>query len=474
MYFLFLINLLQVFLIGRTIILENRSPGNTMTWIFILALFPGLGFILYIVFGKKTRGEIFCNKHIPDTPLKPWGRDYQSYPNSEELKPSLNTGAELRLVNLHINSGFAPITQLNQVKILLNGEEKFQELFNAIEKAVHHIHLSYYIFNDDEIGEDVLKILARKVTEGVEVRVILDGLGSISISGSFMKSMRKAGIQANWFFPLRFPYLTAKLNLRYHRKIVVVDGSIGFLGGLNIGDEYLSRDSQLGFWRDTHLKIEGEAVQALQGIFLNDWYFVTRQEINGEQYYPELRVSQNIPIQILASGPDSKWKSILHSFFSSITLAQHRVYIETPYFIPDQSLIMALKTAALSGIDVHLIVQGNPESKLTFLAMNSYFEELLQCGIKIFQYMKGTLHAKILIVDNHLALVGSANMDMRSFLLDFEVCAYIYDQSTTEQLIDHFEMDLEECQEIKLKEIQSRSFTERLKESCARVFSPLL
>ncbi|SDI31528.1 cardiolipin synthase [Desulfosporosinus hippei DSM 8344] len=445
-----------------------------MTWIFILTLFPGLGFILYIVFGKKTRGEIFRNKHIQDTPLRPWVRDHQTYSNSEELKPSLNTGSELKLVNLHINSGFAPLTQHNQVEILLNGGEKFQELFNALEKAVHHIHLSYFIFNDDEIGEDVLKILARKVTEGVEVRVILDGLGSISISGSFMKSMRKAGIQANWFFPLRFPYLTAKLNLRYHRKIVVVDGSTGFLGGLNIGDEYLSRDSKLGFWRDTHLKIEGEAVQTLQGTFLNDWFFVTRQEINGEQYYPETGISQNLPIQILASGPDSKWKSILHSFFSSITMAQHRVYIETPYFIPDQGLIMALKTAALSGIDVRLIVQGIPEHQLTFLAMNSYFEELLQAGVKIYQYMKGTLHAKILIVDDNQALVGSANMDMRSFLLDFEISAYIYDETTTEHLSESFEQDLKDCSEVTLEEVQSRSFTERLKESCARLFSPLL
>ncbi|AFQ44153.1 cardiolipin synthase [Desulfosporosinus meridiei] len=473
-YFILLINLLQVFLIGTTILLENRSPGNTMTWIVILALLPGLGFILYTVFGKKTRGEIFRNKHIQDNQIKPWVRDQRSCTNSEEMKPSLKTDSALKLVNLHINSGFAPLTQHNQVDILLNGGEKFQELFNALETAVHHIHLSYYIFNDDEIGKDVLKILARKVTEGVEVRVILDGMGSHSISGSFINSMRKAGIQANWFFPIRFPYLTSKLNLRYHRKIVVVDGSIGFLGGLNIGDEYMSRDSKLGFWRDTHLRIQGKAVQTLQAIFLNDWYFVTHQEINGERYYPETKISQNLPIQILASGPDSKWKSILHSFFSSITMAQHCIKIETPYFIPDKSLIMALKTAALSGIDVRLIVQGIPENKLTFLAMNSYFEELLQSGIKIFQYMKGTLHAKILIVDNHLALVGSANMDMRSFFLDFEVSAYIYDQSTSKRLIDHFEMDLEECSEIKLEEIQSRSFIERVKESSARILSPLL
>jgi len=356
----------------------------------------------------------------------------------------------------------------------LNGGEKFQALFNALEGASNHIHLSYFIFKDDEIGEDVLKILARKVVEGVEVRVLLDGMGSMSISGGFMRSMRQAGIQAEWFFPIRFPYITSRLNLRYHRKIVVVDGRTGFMGGLNIGDEYLSRDPNLGFWRDTHLKFEGETVHTLQSIFLNDWYFVTRQEVQGARYFPQTFISQVLPVQIVGGGPDSNWPSILQGFFSAITMAKHSVSIETPYFIPDESLLMALKTAALSGLDVRLIVQGIPEHNLTYLAMHSYFEELLQAGVKIYKYMKGTLHAKIFFSDNHLASVGSANMDLRSFLLDFEICAFVYDQALVERLKLDFEQDLNESIELVLKTFQARPVYERFKESSARLFSPVL
>lgn len=473
-YFLLFINFLQVVFLGTVIILENRTPEKTMTWLLILGLVPLLGFILYIIFGRKTQSPLFRSKHIPDNPLIRTIRQQQSDLKEGHMIFSASTKTDIKLVSVHLNTGFAPLTVRNQVEVLLNGGEKFEALFNSLEGANHHIHLSYYIFNDDEIGADVLKILTRKVAEGVEVRVLLDGVGSIKVSGSFIRSMREAGIQAEWFFPIRFPYITSKLNLRYHRKIVVVDGRTGFMGGLNIGDEYLSRDSKLGFWRDTHLKLEGEAVHTLQSIFLNDWHFVTRKEFKGDSYFPQTNISSNLPIQILASGPDSNNSSILVSFFSMITMAKQSVSIETPYFIPDESLIMALKTAALSGLDVRIIVQGIPEHKLTYWAMNSYFQELLQVGVKIFKYMKGTLHAKVLLIDDRLASVGSANMDLRSFLLDFEICNIIYDQSITEHLKQDFELDLKESNEVILKEFQDRSGLERSKESIARLFSALL
>ena len=348
------------------------------------------------------------------------------------------------MVSLLLKSGVSPITLHNQVEILLNGGEKFQALFNALEGARDHIHLSYFILKDDEIGGDILKILTRKVTEGVEVRVLLDGMGSHAISGGYIRSMRQAGIQAEWFFPIRFPFITSRLNLRYHCKIVVVDGRTGFMGGLNIADEYLSRDPKLGFWRDTHFKLEGEAVNTLQSIFLNDWYFVTRQGIEGARYYPKTLITQVLPIQIVGSGPGSNSPTILQGFFNAITMAKHSVSIETPYFIPDESLIMALKTAAMSGLDVRLIVQGFPEHKVTYLAMHSYFEELLQAGVKIYKYMKGTLHAKILFIDHDLASVGSSNMDLRSLFLNFEICAFVYDQGLVERLQLDFEQDITE------------------------------
>lgn len=470
--FLILLSFLQVILIGKVILLENRAPGKTVAWLCVLGFLPVFGFILFVVFGRKNHGHLFRNKHICDNRLDK-AVEQQSGDNLGDLLTQ-NTDMPLKQVSLLLNSGFAPITLHNQVEILLNGGEKFQALFNALEGACNHIHLSYYIFKDDEIGEDVLKILARKVGEGVDVRVLLDGLGSMSISGGLIRSMHQAGIQAEWFFPIRFPYLTSRLNLRYHRKIVVVDGRTGFMGGLNIGDEYLSRDAELGFWRDTHLKLEGEAVHTLQAVFLNDWYYVTRQEIQGARYFPQTNILQVLPVQIVGGGPDSNWTSILQGVFNAITMAKHTVSIETPYFIPDESLMMALKTAALSGLDVRIVVQGIPEHKLTYLAMHSYFDELLQAGVKIYKYMKGTLHAKIFFIDDHLASVGSANMDIRSFMLDFEICAFVYDQTFVERLKQDFEQDLNESIELVLKTFQARPVTERFKESCARLLSPVL
>lgn len=454
---------------GKVILLDNRAPGETISWFCILGFFPVLGYIIYIIFGRN-KGLLFRSKHIPDNRLVQTVR--QQSDNDGEI--SRLTDSHHKLVNLMLHSGFAPITLHNQVDVLLNGGEKFKALFKALEGASHHIHLSYYIFKDDEIGEDVLKILARKVSDGVEVRVLLDGMGSLSISGGFLHSMRRAGIQVEWFSPIRFPYITSRLNLRYHRKIVVVDGRTGFMGGLNIGDEYLSRDAKLGFWRDTHLKLEGEAVHTLQAIFLNDWYYVTRQEITGTRYFPQAFLTQVMPVQIMGGGPDSNWASILQGYFMAITMAENSVSIETPYFIPDESLMMALKTAALCGLDVRLIVQGIPEYKITYLAMHSYFEELLQAGVKIYKYMKGTLHAKIFFIDNQLASVGSANMDLRSFLLDFEISAFVYDQTLVEKLKLDFEQDINESVELVLKTFQARPIYERFKESSARLFSSML
>ncbi|HEY8909372.1 MAG TPA: cardiolipin synthase [Desulfosporosinus sp.] len=471
--FLLFLSFLQVSFIGSAVLLENRDPGKSVAWLFMLSLLPIIGILLYVIFGRKTQGRLYQNKHSPNNRLDSTGRRQQIDLSQCEAFLSHSTESEQKLSRLLLNSGFAPMTIYNQVEILLNGCEKFQELFNALEGAKHHIHLSYYIFKDDEIGEDVLKILSRKAAEGVEVRVLLDGMGSRSIGGGFIQRMRQAGIQVEWFFPVRFPYIT-KLNLRYHRKIVVVDGFIGFMGGLNIGDEYLSRDAKLGFWRDTHLKLKGEAVHSLQSIFLNDWYCVTDQEVQGTRYFPKVTNGKTLPIQIMASGPDSNWSSNLQGFFSAITLAKHRVYIETPYFIPDESLIMALITAALSGIDVRLIVQGIPDHRLTYLAMHSYFEELLQAGVKIFKYVKGTLHAKILLVDDYLACVGSTNMDLRSFYLDFEICAFVYDHPLADRLRLNFEQDINDCNELVLNDFQARAVTERLKESSARLLSSLL
>ncbi|KLU64219.1 major cardiolipin synthase ClsA [Desulfosporosinus acididurans] len=464
----------QVLLLGTVIILENKDPGKTVTWLFILSLLPILGFLLYILFSQKQRNKLFRNKAQRTNRLKQRINEYDPIPKNEYSTFSPDNNLDLKLANLLMYSGYARLKMHNKVDVLVNGREKFAALLQSLENAAHHIHLSYYIFKDDEIGADVLKILSHKVSEGVEVRVLLDGVGSLFLAGNFMTTMRQAGIQAQWYFPLRFPFLTPRLNLRYHRKIVIIDGYVGYMGGLNIGDEYLSRDPKLGFWRDTHLKLFGESVHTLQSIFLNDWNTVTHQEIRGENYFPKVEIPDILPIQIGASGPDSNWASILQGFFVAITMAKRSIKIETPYFIPDESLIMGLKTAALSGIDVQIIIQGVPEHKVTYWAMNSYLEELLEAGVKIYKYMKGILHAKVLLIDETLASVGSANMDVRSFSLDFEISAFMYDQKLTMLLVKDFENDLSESRSINLEAFQTRPYSERLKESFARLFSPLL
>jgi len=466
---LLLLSVLQVLIIGRVVLLKNSTPEKTIVWLFILALFPIFGFIAYVVFGRRTRGNLFRDKPLAQLPYQ-----QQRELDQNAMLSLLCSDSETKLARLLINSGSAFLSVNSQLEILLNGREKFTELFNALEGAAHHIHLSYYIFKNDEIGEDVAKILSRKVAEGVEVRVILDGMGSHAVSGNFIRTMQQSGIQTEWFFPIRFPYITSKLNLRYHRKVVIIDGCTGFMGGLNIGDEYLSRDVKLGFWRDTHLKLEGEAVHCLQSIFLNDWFTVTGQEIRGTSYFPRTKVSQSLPLQIVASGPNSDWTSILHGVFTAITLAKQMVYLETPYLIPNDSLMMALKTSALSGIDVRLIVQGIPEHKLIYWAAHSYYEELLRSGVRIFEYMKGTLHAKVLLIDERLASVGSTNIDIRSFNLDFEINAFVYDQSVAECLKLHFQQDLNESNEIIYRNFQTRQVFERFKESIARLVSSLL
>ena len=286
--------------------------------------------------------------------------------------------------------------------------------------------------------------------------------------------LKKVGVEAEGFYPVRFPFLSRQLNLRNHRKIVVVDGRVGFLGGLNVGDEYLSRNKKIGFWRDTFLKLEGDSVNFLQTVFLNDWNGVTHQDINDPCYYPRPQQFEFQMTQIAATGPDSDWGSMLQIFFVALTSTEKSIYIETPYFIPDEGSIMALKTAALSGLDVRIILQGVPDHKITYWASHSYVEELLETGVRIYRYQKGILHAKILILDGEIGVVGSTNFDIRSFSLDFEISAFIYNHKFAQRLEQDFYRDLADSKEIVLAEYKKRPLSNRIKESAARLFSPLL
>lgn len=433
-----------------------------------------MGALFYVLFGRVVRKRrLSRHKQVRQEQTEEILMSNQVRPSAEDVDQAEDSPMNKKLARLLLNDADAPLTLNNRSEVLTNGQKTFRALFSALEIAKDHIHLEYYIFHNDGIGRDILNLLMRKASEGVKVRVLVDGLGNRSLEKRFGE-LRKAGVETAGFYPVRFPFFSRRLNLRNHRKIVVIDGLVGFLGGLNVGDEYLSRNKKIGFWRDTFLKLEGDSVNFLQTVFLNDWNVATHEDINGPLYYPRpLQLGSQLT-QIAATGPDSDWGSMLQIFFVALTSAEKTIYIETPYFIPDEGSVMALKTAALSGVDVRIILQGVPDHKLTYWASHSYIEELLESGVRIYRYQKGVLHAKILILDSKIGVVGSTNFDIRSFSLNFEISAFIYEWAFAHRLEQDFHQDLDDSEELMLEEFKLRPLSNRIKESSARLFSPLL
>lgn len=455
------------------IILENNNPNKTAAWLAGLYAFPLFGILLYFLVGRHP----FKRKRIQTMTIR--SREIQQAAKEQfelfnQNESLLDNPFNKKIVRLLLGNAEIPLTVNNRAKVLTNGKDKFQSLLETLEQAQSHIHMEYYIFRDDEIGNEICAILMRKSSAGVQVRLVLDGLGCRELPPKYLSRMREAGIEVAVFFPVHFPYLSSRLNYRNHRKIVIVDGEYGFLGGINVGDEYLSRTMKYGFWRDTHMKIHGDAVHYLQTVFLSDWYFLTGKDLCGEEFFPTLPAIGTQAIQIVASGPDSDRESVSQIFFSALSNAEHSIYITTPYFIPDESMIMALKTAARSGLDVRIIVQGKPDHRSTYWAGRSYYEGILEAGVKIYEYQKGILHAKILIIDGHLGIVGSANFDIRSFQLNFEVSALNYSRTFVEKLEADFKQDIDNSTEILAENFSRRPSAERYKESLARLLSPLL
>jgi len=380
----------------------------------------------------------------------------------------------MNIMRLLLNSSKSLLTEKNRVNVLQNGRETFDSIIAAIDGAKHHIHLEYYIIDDDHIGNLIRKLLIKKVQEGVKVRFIYDDVGCWSLPKHFVDSMSDAGIEIYSFLPVRFPLLTNKINYRNHRKIVVVDGIIGFVGGLNIADRYLQGSEELGIWRDMHLRLEGEAVNSLQVVFLVDWYFVSDDIVKGDEYFPTNQPDESHFVQITASGPDSDWASIMQAYFAAIASAKSSIYISTPYFMPNEGILTALKTASLSGLDVRIMLPSRSDSKMVFWSSRSYVTELLEAGIKIYFYEKGFPHSKLLLVDEVLCSIGTANMDIRSFDQNFEVSALIYDEAITLDLQKSYLNDLQNSTEIKLETWENRPRWDSIRESVARIFSPLL
>ncbi|MFD1735327.1 cardiolipin synthase [Bacillus salitolerans] len=460
-------------LIGLVIFLENRHPTKTITWLIVLGAFPVIGFIFYIIFGRNFRKKrMFKKKAMVDEQTFSVIEDIQ---NTYTI-PRFLREHQIRLYNLAHRLGKSPVTTHTFSEILTNGEHTYSKIIEELSKAKHHIHLEYYIVRDDQIGNVIKNLLIQKANEGVEVRFLYDSVGSWKLSKAYKEDLRDAGIEMVPFFPVKLPFLNHKVNFRNHRKIIVIDGTKGFIGGLNIGDEYLGRNPSFGFWRDTHLFIEGEAVRSLQLIFLQDWYYITNKSLLTKEYLtPDHKFEDKFGgVQLVAGGPDNEWEIIKSLFFEMISSAKRSICIATPYFIPDVDILTAIKIASLSGVDVKILIPKRPDKRIVFYASRSYIPELLEAGVKVYEYEKGFMHSKYLTIDGELASIGTSNMDMRSFHLNFEVNAFLYKTKSTANLVKEFENDIENSNEIKLEIFNKRPVKQRIIESLARLLSPLL
>lgn len=476
---------LLVVMICVVISLENRNPTKTISWLLVLTLLPVVGVVLYLLFGEnlrkrrwkrtKTAVQEFWNTPEMKTVLEKEKAEHLT--KAVSMDANYFDLADRPIMKLVLNSGTAPIVVNNHVDIFTEGEAKFAQMLADMEAAEDHIHLEYFIIKDSQIGRQVRAVLQRKASQGVKVRILYDDIGSwrLYCKPSFIRGLKKAGCEVFSYVQARFPFLHRNLNYRNHRKICIIDGKIGYVGGINIGDEYLHKSKKFGFWRDTHLRIVGPAVYMLQLVFLTDWFIRTnRRVVEPECFPPMAPQSDKSVIQIAVSGADSPQETIYQAYFYAIAQAKKTVYIQTPYFVPDEALMTALKTAVLAGVDVRIMFPSVADHFFVYNASLSYLEEIMELGAKVHLYQDGFIHSKVVLVDGEMASVGTANMDIRSFMINSEINAFIYHDETVERLYQMFYDDLGRCSTISYEAFRQKSLWQRGKESFCRLFSPLL
>lgn len=476
-YLLVILYFVTIITIIVNIILENRNPVRTLAWMGVLLLIPLFGIIFYLYFGVNYRKrKMFSMKGLGDMKwLQYMSEDQKQRIQKSELLKKEDMKEVKKLMTLLLNNSKALLTRYNKVEILNNGAETFPAIFTALSKARKFIHLEYYIIQPGKLMERLQELLIEKAKSGVEVRVIYDDVGCWGFPKKCIQEMKAAGIQIYSFLPVRFHQIADKANYRNHRKIIVIDGEVGFVGGLNFADRYMDGIPEIGIWRDTHLKVKGEVVTSLQIVFLIDWYFV-RQELllDKAEYMPDKKEDGNVIIQTVSSGPDSDWASIQQAYFTLINMAKKYVFISTPYFMPGETTLNCIKAAAMGGIDVRILLPHRSDSYLTHWCNRSFVEELMEAGVKVYWYQKGINHSKIIVVDGIVASVGTANVDMRSFEQNFEVNLIMYDRNTARNVASGFLRDLKDSREESMHRWKFRPKREKLQESVARLFAPLL
>jgi len=468
--------IINIGLAFTVIFMERKNASSTWAWIMVLFFIPILGFLLYLFIGRRLKDKrMFTLDTKSRLGIERSVKEQLEIIQNDQLPFKQKVLAPYKeLFTLHLKNNDAIYSQNNKVDLFTDGREKFESLIADLEKAEHHIHLLYYIIRHDQLGTRIADVLIKKAREGVEVRFLYDDMGSRSLSKRYIRRLEEANVQVGSFFPSRFARINLRINFRNHRKLAIIDGTVGYIGGFNIGDEYLGKSEKFGYWRDTHLRVKGDAVKMMQTRFILDWNQATDYKLDYDERYFIGGDYGDVGMQIVSSGPDHIWEQIKYGYIKMILGAKEYVYIQTPYFIPDESLMDALRIAALSGVKIKVMIPNKPDHLFVYWATLSYVGELLNEGAEIYLYQNGFLHAKTIVVDGKLSSVGTANIDVRSFRLNFEVNAFMYDVHFAQKLVEEFDKDILLSTQMTKQLYKRRSMVIRFKESISRLLSPIL
>ena len=468
-----IIYIISVFVTVGSIILYGSNPSRSLGWILVVVFIPYVGAISYLLFGINRREfKIFTLKRILDSRL--YNQKYLKQ-KSTENKVLFNSSKKIKLALLIENSSKFQAVDGNKITVLNNGAAAYQNMFEKLENTKKFIHIQFYVLEEGTILDKLYEIFKRKIEEGVEVRMIYDALGSFWLKRKIIKKFKTLGVEVFQVMPIKFGTILFSINFRNHRKNIIIDGNIGFTGGVNITDKYINSQSELGIWEDEHVCIEGPAVESLHAIFIKDYYFAANKDerLFQEKYHPKIAPKGDSIVQIIASEPDSNHSTILFQYLSLINAADSCIYIANPYFMPSKPLLVGIKMAALGGVKIKLLVPKKSDSILAKYSMQSYFSELLDVGIEIYR-SDNFLHSKIIIVDNEIASVGSGNFDYRSFEQNFETNAMIYDENVAQEISENFLNDCKKSSLLTLKAHNARPFYYKIYEGFARLLAPLL
>ena len=474
---LYLFYLAVALYVCAQMVYRKRDPIKAISWTIVLLFLPFAGLIIYLYFGQNYRkNKLYSRKGVRDERIKKVisAQQIAHFETQRGLLPK-EIAKQQRLIKLNLNNNKSILTIRNQITVYDKGKEALDAMLQSIRQARHHVHLQTYIIENDAIGTLWQQTLMQKAAQGVQVRLIYDDVGSWRLPKHFVQKLQAAGVETAPFAVVKFPWFTSKINYRNHRKILVVDGQVGYMGGVNIADRYYSGGDWI-LWRDTHIRIEGEAVANLQSSFYLDWYFIKGKNISGRlSFYPKPTIEAPVCYtQIITSGPDSDYANIMQSYFTAITQAKRHIYIVTPYFTPNETILNAIKIASLSGVDVHIMMPEKSDTKIAHLSSRSYYTELMEARVKIYLFRKGFNHSKVVSIDGNFCIIGSANMDNRSFEHNFEISALAYNETLTAQVEAQFRSDLKNCSLLQLRTWEKRPKREKIAEAFARLFSPLL